>query len=222
MKKSKSRYLVGIALCLAGALYFGDRWLLQKRNVASLEGEVRVPQSMEVYDLSELSGEAFNKAFKLALAQGFEIQKDAQSLGLLLGGFLVKNPQGAKVYVCEVYPFLEITLQAEGVAYSGNIPSMIVRGPCLTSDDGKKINALPLPLRNLPQNLRSQPLWRVPLGDRGDDFVVSTQYLYDEWPTNWNVVRVKLSNEQTSLELDGYEIISLLDQTLTLDFSQEL
>jgi hypothetical protein len=221
VKTSKSRFFIGLALLLVGGLYLGDRLLHQKRQIASFDGTINTSNGTSYYDLSELEGKSFQKSAKIALSQGMQVQRGAATAGLSIGNFLVKNSQGAKVYACEVYPDLEITLQAEGVAYSGNIPTIIVRGPCLSSDNGQTIVALPIPLKGLYQNVRQNPLWRVPLGDRGDSFLVSAQFLYNEWPTVWNVVGVKLSNGEGSITMDGYEIISLLDQPLTLDLSEE-
>lgn len=221
MKTSKSRFLIGLALLLVGGLYLGDRLFLQKRQIASFDGTITTTNGTSYYDLSELTGKAFQKSAKIALSQGFQVQRSATTVGLTMGNFLMKNSQGSKVYACEVYPNLEITLQADGVAYSGSIPTITVRGPCVSSDDGQTIAALPLPLKNLYQNVRQNPQWRVPLGDRGEGFVVSAQHLYNEWPTVWNVVGVKLYNDQESIDMDGYEIISVLDQPLTLDFSEE-
>lgn len=221
MKTSKSRFLIGLALLLVGGLYLGDRLFLQKRRIASFDGTITTTNGTNYYDLSELTGTALQKSAKIALSQGFQVSRNDKTAGLALGNFLIKNSQGSKVYACEVFPNLEITLKAEGVAYSGNIPTLIIRGPCMSSDDGQTIMPLPIPLKGLYQNVRQNPLWRVPLGDRGDSFLISAQFLYNEWPADWNVVGVKLSNDQESIEMDGYEIISLLDQPLTLDLSEE-
>lgn len=211
---------MGLALLLIGGLYLGDRLFLEKRGIASVDEPFTAGDRTKYYDLSDLTGPILQKSAKMAMAQGFQVQKTAQEVGLSFGGFLVQNAQGAKVYACEKYPNVELVLKAEGVAYSGNIPTLIVRGPCVTSDDGQKITALPVPLKDLYKNLKENPLWRIPWGDRGESLLVSAQYLYDEWPQIWNVVQVKLYNDQESLEIDGYEIISLLDQALTLDFSE--
>lgn len=221
MKTSRRRSLLGLVLLLVGGLYLGDRLFLQKRGIASFNGVVMASNGVDRFDLSDLSGKDFQKAFKMALVQGFQIQKNSQGLGLALGLFLVQSRNGSKVYACEKYPNIEIILNAEGIANSGNIPSLMIRGPCLASEDGQKIQALAIPLKGLYNNLRENPMWRVPLGNRGDSFMISAQYLYNEWPTNWNVMKVKLYNDQESLEIDGYEIISLLDQPLTLDFSED-
>lgn len=221
MKTSKSRFLVGLALLMVGGLYLGDRLFLQKRHVASFDGTITTSNGTSYYDLSELSGSAFLKSAKIAMSQGLQVQRGAATAGLTIGNFLVKNPSGSKVYACEVFPNVEIALQADGVAYSGNIPTIIVRGPCVNSDDGQLISALPIPLKGLYQSVRNNPMLKVPLGDRGESFLVSAQFLYNEWPVSWNVIGVKLSNDQESIEMDGYEIISLLDRPLTLDLSEE-
>lgn len=220
MKTSKSRILLGVVLLLIGGLYLTDHIFLQRRGVASFEGRVASSVGTDYYDLSELKDADFAKMAKQALVQGLQVHKTPESLGMSLGLFQVKNDSGSKVYACEKYPNVEVTLQAEGVAYSGSSPTIIIRGPCVASDDGQRILPLTIPLKGLYKNLRENPMWRVPLSDRGDSFMISAQSLYDEWPPYWNVVGIKLYNDHESIELDGYEIISLLDQPLTLDFSE--
>lgn len=210
-----------MALLLIGGLFLTDRLFLNKRGIASFEGAVSTGAAGSYYDLTELEPQEFNKAFKLALVQGLQVHRSKENLGLSWGLFLLKNEAGSKVYACEKYPNMELILKAEGIANSGNIPTLILRGPCRASDDGQKILPWPLPLKDLYKNVRENPLWRVPLEGRQESFVISAQYLYNEWPDFWNVVGLKLYNETDSLEIDGYEIISILDQPLTLDFSEQ-
>ena len=68
MKKSKSRFLFGLALLLVVGLYLGDRLLLQKRAIASFDGTITTTNGTSYYDLSELTGNAFQKSAKIALA----------------------------------------------------------------------------------------------------------------------------------------------------------
>jgi len=220
MKKPKSRSLLAVAVVLVGGLYLTDRLFLEKRGIASISGAVSGTIGRDYYDLSELSEHEFSRAFKSVTIHGLKVERDSGRVGIALGLFQVKSDAGAKVYACEKYPNLEIILQADGVANSGNIPTLTVRGPCIASDDGTHILPLEIPLKGLHQKLRENPNYQIPMGDRGESFVISAQDLYsDYWPSDWNVVGIKLSNEKEVLEIDGYEIISLLDQPLTLDFS---
>lgn len=220
MKISKGRILLGGILVLIGGLYLADRLFLNKRGLASSENGFLASRSENNYDLSEESGNTFLKRAKYALIEGLRVEKTSSHLGLSPGLFLVKNEEGAKVYACEKYPRLELVLQAEGVAYSGNIPTLRIQGPCVPSDDGRHMEAFAIPLKDLDKKLRENPNSSFPFGDHGESFGVSAQNLYNEWPTQWNLVGIKLFNNQEVLDVDGYEIISVLDQALTLDFSE--
>jgi hypothetical protein len=221
VKSSIGRKLIGIALLLLGGLYFGDKFFLQKRGVASFEGQVSTSMGTNYYDLTELTGPDFQRAFKKALLQGLQVHHENGLVGMSWGNFLVKNNSGGKVSVCDKYPNIEVTLKAEGVAYSGNVPELTIRGPCLVSDDGQKILPHLIPLQGLYENVRNNPVYKIAIGTRGDSFVVSAQFLYTEWPQYWNVVGVKLYNDAEALSMEGYEIISVLDQPLTLDFAED-
>ncbi|MBK9323682.1 MAG: hypothetical protein IPM97_12185 [Bdellovibrionaceae bacterium] len=221
MKKFKHFKLIVLALVLSGGLYYSDLLFLQKRQVASLEGTIRSAVSGDRnFDLTELSSKDFMRGFKVAMVSGLQVVRDGHEVGLTWGQFLVRNQSGAKVYVCEKYPHLEMTLKAEGVAYSGNIPTIVLRGPCLSSDDGQRTRPLMIPLRGLHRLLRENPKNIIKMGDRGDTYSIEAQSLYDEWPQYWTVVGASFSNDIETLGLDGFELISLLDQVLTLDFAE--
>lgn len=220
MKAATRNKFIALALILLVGLYATDRLLMPKRDIASFEGLERISDQSRVFDIADLPEKEFYKAFKLALVQGLQLQKENQGIGLFWGQFLVRNSSGSKVYACERYPQFEITLQAEGVAYSGEVPTLDIQGPCLSSDDGQKILPFLIPLKQLHKSLREQAHYKVPMqNERGDYFTISAKNLYNEWPQYWNVVGVKLANETENLSMDGYEIISLLDQVLTLDFA---
>lgn len=219
MKSMKSKTLLIIVLVLVAGLYVSDRIFLQQRGIASFTGAVRGSVTKTYFDLTELPESEFNVAYKTALVAGLEVQKSAEAVGLAWGHFLTSNDSGGKVYACEKYPRFEMELRAEGIANSGEIPVLWVRGPCLGSDDGKKILPLTIPLANLMARLRSNPELKIPIGTSGEFYTITAENLYGPGARYWNVVNVRLSNQTESLSVDGYEIISLLDQALTLDFA---
>jgi len=221
VRNFKQHKLFVLALILCGGLYFSDLLFLQKRQVASVEGTVSSTLSgKRVFDLTDMSTKDFMKAFKQAMVYGLQVVREGSEVGLTWGQFLVRNESGAKVYACEKYPHLEVVLKAEGVAYSGNIPTIILRGPCLSSDDGERTRPLMVPLKGLHRLLRENSKYNIKMGDRGDAYTIEAQFLYNEWPQYWTVVGVSLSNETEALSMDGFELISLLDQVLTLDFAE--
>lgn len=229
MKPMKSKNLFVVIVVLVVGLFIGDHLFLHNRNIASVTGAVTTISGKTYFDLTEVPESEFNVGFKTALVSGLSVEKTATTMGLSWGQFMVKNESGGKVYACDKYPFLEMELKAEGVAHSGEIPSLIIRGPCMTSDDGKKILALPLPLAHLLERLSAQPEVKVNLGSsregfqgegsKGEGFTISAKNLFRPGPRYWNVTGLKLYNDHESLVLDGYEMISLLDQALTLDFA---
>ena len=217
----KWRKLLALCLILIGGLYAADRLFLQKRGVASFEGQVQSSERARVFDLTDLESGELVKAAKIALVEGLQLKKRPGAVGLAWGQFLLNNESGGKVYACQKFPHFEMTLQAEGIANSGNIPTIIIRGPCISSDDGRHTVALMIPLKGLRESLRENAAYRVNLGEGGESFIMSAQYLYNDWPRYWNVIQIKLSSDAEILSMDGYEIISLLDQPLTLDFADE-
>jgi hypothetical protein len=218
VKPIKAKILwIAVSILIVG-LYIGDQVFLQKRGIATVTGAVTETLHKSYYDLTEIPDSEFNRAYKTALVSGVEVEKTSHTLGISWGQFMIKNESGGKVYACDKYPSMEVELKAEGVAYSGELPVLRVRGPCRTSDDGKKILSMPIPLSDLAK-LQVDAELKVPLDPRGEDFTVSVKNFYKPMARFWNVTNVKIYNENESLSVDGYEIISLLDQALTLDFA---
>lgn len=161
-------------------------------------------------------------AFKYETLRGVAIEKTSQEVGLKLGLFLVNNNTGNKVPVCDLYPFIDLVFAAEGIAFSGETPQMIVRGPCVVSTDQKNIEALPIPFHEIlsspPQKYEFHSLLR------GQGKVqIYFRNVVGFWPTKWSWSGVTFyhknynKDSKKKLEINGYETISVLGAPLIID-----
>ncbi len=198
-------------LAVPVAVYFINEEL-PKRFVASdyKSGKHSSPEGLD-HDLSEASPEAFIKAYKYQVLKNASIKETKLGPGLQLGLFFLKNEEGNRVFVCDEYPTIDLIFSADGMAYSGELPQMIVRGPCQTDEDQLHISALPIPFTEILKSPISTNEFKFDLPDSREKVGIYFKNVVDYWPTDWVWSGVKLyrKDAQNILSIDGYEIISV-------------
>lgn len=200
------------------AIYVVNHHFFPDRNIASTNESVDSVGPKYDYDLSEASPEEFIKAFKYQVLKNAVSVETTVGPGLRLGSFLMKNSEGNKIFVCEEFPTIDLIFAAEGIAHSGEVPQMVVRGPCLSSTDQKYIEAFPIPFKKILTAPPGQAEFKFTLPDSREQIAIYFKNVVDSWPTDWNWVGVKLYGKKPGqmLEINGYEVISVKGQPVTL------
>lgn len=209
--------LLLIVAAIPVGIYFADKHI-PRRNIAS-DGSDPQNQSLgKDHDLSEASPEEFKKAFKYQVLKDASLQRSDTGPGVRLGLFILKNPDGNRVFVCDEYPTMDVIFAADGMAHSGEIPQMIVRGPCLTDSDQRHIEALPIPFAAILKSPPGTFEFKTNLPDSHEQVSVYFRNVTESWPNEWTWVGVKFygKNPQDTLQINGYEVISVLGEPLTL------
>ncbi|KYG66945.1 hypothetical protein AZI86_07940 [Bdellovibrio bacteriovorus] len=218
MKKKYVRtFLVILALALLPiGLFILDKKLGEKRGVANDTSSSESTHSE--YDLSDSSPEEFKKAFKYQMLKNASLDQTSAGPGITLGLFLVKDEDGKTVNVCEKYPTIDFVFKAEGVAFSGAIPTLIVRGPCLVASDQRTLESLPIPFSKILRSPLTQIEFAGEIPGRSEKSKIFVKNVVEFWPTDWNWVGVTLYGdvEEPSLNINGYEIISVLGQPVLI------
>ena len=206
------------------ALPFGFKKLEEKFNARMIASHkeadsARSPASVDRFDLSMLEEKEFLKAFKYQMLGESLVISTPETQGVRLGHFIMSDSDKA-VFACEKFPYIELIFSAEGIAISGEIPQMIVRGPCLESDDHKAIEALMIPFKEILKAPVGQAQFRFPIAERRENVSLFFSNVVEKWPTLWNLTGVKLYSERSSevLSITGYEIISVMGEPMTLNF----
>ena len=136
-------------------------------------------------DLSDSSPKEFKTAFKYQMLKGASVTDFSDGKKLILGAFLMRDGTGNKVTVCENYPTIELTFTADGVAISGEPLTHTITAAC-------KVDAANLHLEGINIDLpQSAPSW------------------------NWTNIKLIGHEAKDTLEINGYEIISVLGQPLS-------
>lgn len=224
MKYVNKKFRVILALLLFAVLPYSAH-LLNKKYSPTSRGPASDSALTEAiaaasFDLSETSPEDFKKAFKYQILKDVSVKTMDQSQQLYLGLFLIKNEKGEPVFVCDQYPTLDLIFAADGVAISGEIPHMIVRSPCLVAHDQKHIESYPIPLQRIYQSPLSHEFVIESVNSQ-ESGRIYFRGVVERWPQDWNLVGIKLygKNPTNVLEINGYEVISVLGEPLTISVS---
>lgn len=218
MKKKYVRTFLVILVCtlLPAAFFILDKKISEKRWVANDDSAADVMHPE--YDLSDSSPEEFKKAFKYQMLKNATIDQTSVGPGVAVGLFLLKDEDGKTVPVCEKYPIIDFIFKAEGVAFSGAIPTLIVRGPCLIASDQRTLEPLPIPFSKILNSPLAQMEFSAEIPGRSERTKIFVKNVVEFWPTDWAWVGVTLYGEvnEPALKIDGYEIISVLGEPLVI------
>lgn len=216
-KMSRFISLILVLATLPFAVTLLDKKISQSRGIAT--DQVGYQEDLN-YDLSEASPEEFKKAYKYQLLKNVQIEKNLEGTVITVGGFQMKDTAGNRVSVCELYPTIDFILSAEGIAFSGEIPQMIVRGTCVSSTDHKHISSFPIPFKEIFEIPLAQNMVPIEPGPAHNGGKVFFKNVVEFWPTQWVLTGIKLypkDSEQSTLEVNGYEIISVLGAPLFIN-----
>ncbi|MCB0370016.1 MAG: hypothetical protein KDD45_11480 [Bdellovibrionales bacterium] len=164
------------------------------------------------YDFTNLRGTALEVAMRDRIVSQIEIVKNEEGFGLSLGNFAFKADNGQDFFSCQYFSKIIMVFEAEGVAVSGSKPTMEVAGPCQSSEDLTKISALMIPMSKLmlekPQD-----------GDINfNEASLSLHFLNlpDSWPTQWNLIGIRMESQQQQFIIDRNEIAQIIGQQLLI------
>ncbi|UOF00153.1 hypothetical protein [Bdellovibrio reynosensis] len=216
-KMSRFISLILILATLPFAVMLLNKKISQSRGIAT--DQVGYQEDLN-YDLSEASVSEFKKAFKYQLLKNILVEKNLEGVVITVGGFQMKDSAGNKVSVCELYPTIDFFLSAEGVAFSGEIPQLIVRASCVPSTDHKHISSFPIPFQEIFETQLDQTMLTIEPGPTHLGGKVFFKNIVEFWPAQWVLSGIKLyprDSRQSTLEVNGYEIISVLGAPLFIN-----
>lgn len=113
-------------------------------------------------------------------------------MGIELGHFVTRDPQGNKQLACEYYDRMRLTFAAEGIASGGERPEMVVEGPCRTGDDITRIEPIWLPVMKIMAEKPADMDLSFPEND-GVSFKFKD--MTGEWPTRWHLESIRVFND---------------------------
>lgn len=170
----------------------------------------------KVYDFSNLDGNALSNASKQRIISGFEARRNGDNIGISLGHFVVKGPNGEKQFACRKYNRVLLSFEGEGMAVGGEKPAMQIEGACQEAEDINQISPLNVPVARI----LDQPVGDAEFDFReGEPVRVRFSNVADQWPTTWALVSVKLMNDASEeVSIERQEIRTLTERPVVLQF----
>ena len=180
-----------------GVIYISNSQILEKnRNPAAIR---------KVFDFSQLEGSALKMRSQRRLIEEANITSEKGRVSIELGHFVTKGEGNRKIFACDFYERVNLTFKAEGMATSGEIPTLRVEGPCKVSADLNKISLISIPVARI---LNEKP---SDMDLNYDQSSVSFHFenMGHSWPKNWILKSVRLSRDNhpgEGIEVDEHEI----------------
>lgn len=169
------------------------------KNSSNFEGAPRVSSTpsrdpaaiKKVYDFSNLDGSALDQASKQRLISGAKLIRESQDIGVELGHFVLRGPNGEKTFACQMYSKIVLVFEGDGMASAGEKPAMEVEGNCEISADINAISPLWIPVARI----MGEPVAEGDFDYRdGRPARVHFSHVREEWPKVWRLRAVRLSN----------------------------
>lgn len=143
----------------------------------------------KVYDFSNLEGSALNYAAKQRLLDGVKVLRENNDVGLELGHFVIKGPDGQKTFACQTFSKVVLAFEGDGVAVAGELPQMEVEGGCEISSDINRIAAVWIPV----SKILGEPVADGEFDYReGKVSKLKFANVSDQWPRTWKLKSVRL------------------------------
>ena len=169
----------------------------------------RTPAAIEERGLFNFfdKGDALQTALHKDIVSSIEIAKNEKNFQINVRNFLVKNQDNLRL--CEYFNSYTLTFEAEGIASSGERPTMTITTPCEVS---AKTN-LPVPVV-----VPVDDIFKLKPNDADISFEVSPKASFsfrnvsDMWPGHWVLSKVQFSHSNFSSReviIDRKEIYKL-------------
>jgi hypothetical protein len=196
--RSKKYFLFLLGACLL--VWFVSHFFNANRSPASIE---------EKGLFSFLNhGDSLQVALHKDILSGIQIAKNEKNFEINVRNFLVKETE-EEMHLCEYFTSYTLTFEAEGIASSGERPSMVITSPCELSAKTK----LPVPVV-----IPVEDIFKLKPNDTDVSFEVNPKATFsfrnvsDTWPGYWVLSKVQFTNSDFSSReviIDRKEIYTL-------------
>ncbi|MGE3974993.1 MAG: hypothetical protein AB7F59_10760 [Bdellovibrionales bacterium] len=210
--KTKNLFILFVAVAAFAGL--SRIYSISKHKTASNTN--RVPASIpKMADVSELTGSALETASKRRLLAGAKSILEGENFGVSLGHFITKGMDGRAAFACDVYDRVILTFAAEGIAVSGDRPSLTVETNCEVSQDVSRLATIWIPIQEIKSGkpVDSELKLTQPI-----DISIKLSNMISEWPAEWVLSKVKLYNrkEGKGIEMDSTNLYQMMSSPISM------
>jgi hypothetical protein len=173
----------------------------------------RVPAAIRKdLDFSRLNGAELMSASQKRLLTAARVITTSKNVGIEFGQFIIRSEEGQRQLACDFYDRVRVRLEADGMAVSGEKPSIEINAPCATSDDLALTEPIWIPTEEILAG-------RAIDGEATFASVERTSFKFvnmtNQWPRRWAVTEVTLFREA-----DPGQVVHV-DQTDMQEFNRK-
>lgn len=175
--------------------------------------QIRKPTAIpdDVLDTKQFVKPIFNDTLKKVILNEIQIIEKKNKIGIKLNA-----GKDAKLsYLCQSHKELELQFQAEGIAYSGEVPILKIRFNCILDADGS-FKAVWLPIEQIQKEKASDNIELSYYSDVPVSIEITS--FFKEWPQHWVLVGANFKDSKSGsyLEITQREVIKELDYPLSM------
>ncbi|MES2769081.1 MAG: hypothetical protein V4596_08040 [Bdellovibrionota bacterium] len=205
--RSKKYFFFLVGLCLLS--WCASRLFIHNRSPAAVENQ----NLFNFFD----KGDALQTALHKDIVTSIQVAKAERNFQINVRNFLVKNEQNSQ-RLCEYFDSYTLTFEAEGMASSGERPTMVITSPCELS---AKTN-LPVPI-----TIPVEDIYKLTPDDTDISFEVNPKASFsfrnvsEMWPGYWVLSKVQFSHSNHSSReviIDRREIYTLSKIPVTMSW----
>lgn len=207
LKRTEHKKIIFLLLII-----FSAAWLLS----LFWETAQRYPAAIENQSFFDFikPEDSLNVALEKEIMDSIKIQKIEKQFQIDVRNFFVKS---SNQHLCEIYNEFTLTFEAEGIATSGERPSMTITSPCEVSS---RTN-LPIPVR-----IPVADIFKLKPTDTNISFQINPRVNFsfknvsDVWPEYWVLSNVQFQNStlQNEIVINRREIYKLSSKPLIMEW----
>jgi len=211
--KQKYYLLVFFTLILAAVT---TRFFSIHKHKNQVGNSDRLPAAIpKVADISELTGSALESAAKRRLLSGAKTILEGENFGVSLGHFITKGMDGRAAFACDVYDRVTLTFAAEGIAVSGERPTLTVEADCEATSDASRLATIWIPVGEIKNGPPVDAELRL---TAPTDVLVKLSNMTSEWPSLWVLSKVRLYNrkDSQSIDMDSTNLYQMMESQISM------
>lgn len=184
----------------------------KQRAIANLPAE-ELTSLILPFDLGTPATEELTRTIKYRILQDLKINSNNNLFKINLGHFSY-HFENQLVIGCQKFKFIEIALNAEGVAFSGDTPKIVFTYPCETPNNPEVIEMPEISFSEITLLPPTTKDWIDPKSQIHFYFISMS----DSWPTQWSIFSITFFSPgiQEKLKISGAEIPAVLKDVPTI------
>jgi hypothetical protein len=206
---SKKCFVIGCAVLLFATWMAAQFWEVGSRGPAAIEQK-------DLFSFFK-NQDSMKIALEQRILESIKIAKSQKSFQIDVRNFAVKSST-ENLHLCEYFDSYTLTFEAEGIASSGERPSMSITAPCEISAKTK----MPVPLM-----IPVEDIFKLAPNDTDVSFQInpktnfSFRNVSDSWPEYWVLSKVEFNNKSLSVRdviIDRRDIYKFSKNPITMSW----